>query len=83
MKWGVDGWPDRIFFLPQGRVFIIEFKAPGELLMPRQEHRIHCLRTWGYDVEVHDDAGEAISAIRTRLAPKKLHEKRNAISSKT
>ena len=43
-KWGVDGWPDRIFLIPGGRPFFIEFKAPGEEPNPRQAFRIKCLR---------------------------------------
>jgi hypothetical protein len=66
-KFGYDGWPDRIFWLPDGRPFFIEFKAGGETPDPRQKHRIDRLRKLGYDVEVHDDYQTAYSAIESRV----------------
>jgi hypothetical protein len=60
VKWGVDGWPDRIFFVPPGRVVFVEYKAPGEKPMPRQIYRIKCLRTWGFRVFIHDNTTESI-----------------------
>jgi hypothetical protein len=59
-KWGVDGWPDRIFFIPPAKTVFVEYKAPGGQLMPRQAYRIKCLRTWGFKVFIHDDAAESI-----------------------
>jgi hypothetical protein len=58
---------DRYFFLPHGRLFIIEFKRPGGKLSPRQGRVIKELEELGYDVEVHDNAEEAIEAIQRRL----------------
>ena len=66
VKWGIDGWPDRIFLLP-GRPFLIEFKAPGEEPSPRQLYRIKCLKLWNYDVEVFDDRDKALEAISKKL----------------
>jgi hypothetical protein len=34
---GYRGWPDRLYITPKGRVFWIEFKAPGNWLSPVQE----------------------------------------------
>src|SRR3990167_1135167 len=65
---------DRWIFLPMGRLFIIEFKRKGEgELLRRQELEIKQLRELGYDVEVHDDAGEAIAAVETRLEATRLY----------
>ena len=68
-KWGTGGWPDRIFWVPgnKGRPLIIEFKAPGAKPEPRQEYRLHCLRTWGYDAHVCDDVEDALRLIEERL----------------
>lgn len=61
------GWPDRLFLIPGGIPFLIEFKAPGEKPEGLQTHRIAVLRALGYDVEVHDDYTEAMAAINRRL----------------
>lgn len=66
-KWGINGWPDRCFLIPGGRPFFIEFKATGKLPDPRQEYRIACLKLWGYDVEIHDDAEQAFQAIKNYM----------------
>jgi len=66
VKWGVDGWPDRIFLLP-GCPFFIEFKAPGEEPKPRQAFRIQCLKTWGYKVEVCYDVDTALMFLQGAL----------------
>lgn len=60
-------WPDRLFFMPTGKAFIIEFKAPGKEPTPLQEDTINKLRKLGYDVEVHDNAEAAIAALQARL----------------
>jgi hypothetical protein len=66
-KWGQDGWPDRVFFLPGGKPLVIEFKAPGEAPSERQAYRVGFLQQLGYDVEVHDDREQALEAIRSRV----------------
>jgi len=59
---GESGYPDRIFWLPGGKPFLIEFKKPGEEPRPSQI-RIHdYLRSLGYKVEVHDNAIDALEA---------------------
>lgn len=63
---GKRGWPDREFFLPGGKPFLIEFKRPGEEPDPLQLETIGALRALGYDVEVHDDKNTAIAAILKR-----------------
>ena len=64
---GNNGWPDRLFFIPGGRPFLIEFKREGEEPEPLQAHRHQFLKDLGYDVEVHDDVTRAYLAVRQRL----------------
>jgi hypothetical protein len=66
-KFGYDGWPDRVFWVPGGRPCFIEFKAVGEEPRPRQVYRINQLRKLGYDVEVHDDFQTAYDALERRV----------------
>ena len=37
LRSGVTGVPDRLFLLPGGRVWLVEFKAKGGALSPRQK----------------------------------------------
>lgn len=60
-------WPDRCFWIPGGKPFLIEFKKPGEEPTKLQTDTIEDLRSDGYDVEVHDDPEEAKRAIRKRM----------------
>lgn len=57
MKWtspSNSGVPDRIVFLPGGRIIFVELKAPGKATTPLQD-RIHgMLAGWGADVRVID-----------------------------
>lgn len=66
-KWGVSGWPDRVFLLPGGKPLLIEFKAPGAALMPRQAYRADFLKRMGYDVECYDNRDLALKAIGDRV----------------
>lgn len=73
---------DRWIFLPKGKLFIIEFKRKGQgELSRRQVSEIKELRRLGYDVEVHDDADEAIKAIIDRMEAARLSAKGNKVSS--
>jgi hypothetical protein len=80
VKWGKDGWPDRIFLIPGGQPLIIEFKSVGEKLSDRQKFRIHCLTIWGYKVEVHTTAKLALSSIFRELESAKLPKKIRKVS---
>lgn len=61
IKLQVKGWPDRMYLVPNGRVFFIEFKRPnGGRLSNAQKHRIGELKLLGHDVEVIDDAIRAL-----------------------
>lgn len=62
-----QGMPDRLFLIPGGRGFLIEFKAPGSDPRPLQDAMHVILRGLGYDVEAHDDYESAMAAIRRRL----------------
>jgi len=65
MKWvspAFAGVPDRIVFLPGGRVIFVELKAPGKSPTPLQE-RIHKMLTdLGADVRVID-SNEGVDAL--------------------
>ena len=59
-KWvspGLDGVPDRIILLPDGKAAFAELKAPGEKPRPLQAARIRRLRALGYKVYVIDNTG--------------------------
>ncbi len=51
---GFDGMPDRIVFLPHGRLAFIELKAHGKKLRPLQEKRKRQLEALGFSVFVID-----------------------------
>lgn len=59
--------PDYLFLLPEGRAFMIEFKAPGKTPSELQWLTIDKLIKQGFDVEVHDDKFSAIAALKERL----------------
>jgi hypothetical protein len=72
---GDNGWPDRIFLIPGGRPFFIEFKVPGGTPTPKQLFIHDWLRRLGYDIEVHDNADRAFEAVRDRLDAARLPKK--------
>ena len=56
-KWvspGLDGVPDRIVLLPEGRIGFIELKAPGERPRPLQIARMEQMKRLGYKCFVCD-----------------------------
>lgn len=61
------GWPDRVFLIPGGVPFFIEFKRSGDDARPLQKFRHELLRKLGYDIELHDDYDTAMAAIKKRL----------------
>ncbi len=65
IKWtspAFSGVPDRIVFLPGGRIIFVELKRPGEKPSPLQS-RVHQLLTeLGADVRVVDSP-EAVDAL--------------------
>jgi hypothetical protein len=57
IKWvapSMSGVPDRIVFLPGGRIFFVELKAPGKTPTALQERVIGILRSLGAEVHVVD-----------------------------
>jgi hypothetical protein len=56
--YGTAGWPDRMFVV-NGRVVLIEVKAPGKKPTALQARRIEQLRFAGLKVACFDDAGPA------------------------
>jgi hypothetical protein len=57
--------PDRIFFIQgnPGKVFFIEFKAPGETPRPGQLREFKKLREFGFEVHVVDNTEEGRAII--------------------
>lgn len=56
-KWvspGLDGVPDRIILLPDGKLGFAELKAPGEKPRPLQAVRLRQLKALGFKVYVID-----------------------------
>lgn len=57
IKWvapAFSGVPDRIVFLPGGRIFFVELKAPGKTTTALQDRVIGILRGLGAEVHVVD-----------------------------
>ena len=56
-KWvspSMSGVPDRIVFLPGGKIIFVELKRPGERPTALQDRIIEILRRLGADVRVVD-----------------------------
>lgn len=47
---GFDGVPDRLVFLPMGRMAFVEFKAPSKKMRPLQIRRKKQLESLGFKV---------------------------------
>lgn len=61
---GNDGVPDRIIFLPGGKVYLIELKAVGGRLSPIQVWQQENLRRLGVDVRTITGCAEVEAFIR-------------------
>lgn len=62
-RYGSGGMPDYDFFRPGGGVMMIEFKAPGGGLTPRQEEMIRRLKKLGVRVHVCDNAVQGCAMV--------------------
>ena len=65
---GYDGMPDRLVLMPEGRIGLVEVKAPGKEPRPLQVRRHEMLRNLGFKVFVLDDPeqiGGILNEIRT------------------
>jgi len=80
---GETGWPDRLFFIPGGRILLIEFKEVGYEPEPRQVYVHNLLRALGYEVETCDSLAAAKEAIDRALATAPAIEVRPEVSSRT
>lgn len=57
LKWtspGCTGVPDRMVFLPSGRIYFVELKAPGKRPRPRQDFMFKTLLRLGHKVYLLD-----------------------------
>jgi hypothetical protein len=61
------GWPDRLFFIPGGRPFLLEFKEVGYEPDLKQVYIHSMLEGIGYDVAWTDDEEAALDAIKARV----------------
>lgn len=52
---GLDGVPDRIVLLPNGKMAFVELKAKGKKLRPLQMRRIKQIKVLGFMCFVVDD----------------------------
>lgn len=74
-KWvspGNDGVPDRIVFMPGGRVFMFELKAPGKKPTPLQLAKHRELLKFGQTVFVVDNT-EMIDKLFREVMPSEVH----------
>lgn len=65
---GIDGMPDRLVLLPDGKLAFIELKAPGKVIRPLQEKRKRQLEALGFLVfciDGVDQIGGVLDAIQT------------------
>ena len=53
-----SGFPDRMFLGPGGKVWFVEFKAPGRKPTPLQARMIERLRGLGHSIDVIDNVDD-------------------------
>jgi hypothetical protein len=76
-------WPDRMFLLPGGRPYFIEFKRPGNVPTPKQHRKMEELRKLGYDVDWFDNREKAFAAICAKLETVRVSAQRGAVPVRT
>ena len=64
---GIKGAPDRIVFLPKGKVLLIEFKQPGGKTSRHQDKFIADLHSLGHECLVCDNWEFPFTIIRTYI----------------
>lgn len=67
IKLHLRDWPDRLFLLPGGRCFFVEFKRPEGVLRPGQHSVIEELRKRGFTVYIINDVIEGLRLIEREL----------------
>ena len=66
---GLDGVPDRLLLLPNGRMAFAELKAPGKQPRPLQKRRKRQLETLGFRVYVIDNIDQIGGVLDELSAP--------------
>lgn len=61
---GEKGFPDRTVFLPNGRVFLVEFKKPGGKTSKHQDETIEELISLGHIVMVCDNYKDPLLVVK-------------------
>ena len=51
---GCSGVPDRLVFIPEGRIFLVELKAPGKKISPLQERMKKRFEQLGFKYHIID-----------------------------
>lgn len=69
---GMRSWPDRLFLLPGGKAFFIEFKRKDAKPTPLQAAMLADLNRRGFDAECHDNSETAIASLRAKLEAARL-----------
>ena len=64
---GFAGWPDRLFLLPEGKTFWIEFKSPTGVLSEGQKSLIAQMRELGHIVYVVNDVEKGKAIVEAEL----------------
>ena len=64
---GQRGKPDRVFWMPEGKAVLAEFKRPGCIVTKLQLHNIHAYAELGFDVFVFYSAAQAITVLHRYL----------------
>lgn len=64
------GWPDDKFYIPGGKPWLVEFKAPGKFVEPgsRQDFILSMLKRIGYDATECNDEKHGIAELRRRAS---------------
>ena len=71
---GMDGMPDRLVLLPEGKLSFVEVKAPGKKPRPLQLHRHEQLRQLGFRVAVLEGTRKALAKTKVGFL-KRVHAK--------
>jgi len=67
------GRPDDLFLIPHGQPLFMEFKWGALLPDPKQEYWHGILKDLGYEVQVHNNVEQALTAIAVEVVAAALH----------
>ena len=65
----MNGLPDRLVLLPEGKMFFAELKAPGKKPRPEQVRVHESLRKLGFDVYVIDSTAKVKEILNEVCTP--------------